>query len=49
MSLVEVEDDFDKEFYEIVLPEAKAYYERSTYSKREKYYIILNTLNTGFQ
>jgi len=38
MSLVEVEDDFDEEFYEIVLPEVKGYYEGSPYSKREKYY-----------
>jgi hypothetical protein len=34
----EFEDDFDEEFYEIVLPEVKGYYEGSQYSKRERYY-----------
>jgi len=36
--LVKVEDDFDEEFYEIVSPEVKSYYEGSQYSKRERYY-----------
>ena len=35
---IKVEDDFDEEFYEMVLPEVKGYYEGSQYSKREKYY-----------
>ena len=35
---IEVEDDFDEEFYEIVLPEVKAYYEGSQLSKRKRYY-----------
>jgi hypothetical protein len=37
-SLIEVEDDFDENFYEIVLPEVKGYYKGSQYSKRERYY-----------
>jgi hypothetical protein len=36
--LVKVEDDFEEDFYEIVLPEVKGYYEGSQYSKRERYY-----------
>ena len=35
---IKVEDDFDEEFYEMVLPEVKGYYEGSQYSKREKYH-----------
>ena len=37
-SLIEVKEDFDEEFYEMVLPEVKSYYEGSQYSKRERYY-----------
>jgi len=35
---IEVENDFDEEFYEVVLPEVKGYYEGSELSKRERYY-----------
>ena len=35
---IEVEDNFDEEFYELVLPEVKSYYEGSQYSKKERYY-----------
>jgi hypothetical protein len=35
---IEVENDFDEEFYELVLPEVKGYYEGSQYSKKERYY-----------
>jgi hypothetical protein len=35
---MEIEDDFDEEFYESVLPEVKGYYEGSQLSKRERYY-----------
>jgi hypothetical protein len=35
---IKVENDFDEEFYELVLPEVKGYYEGSQYSKKERYY-----------
>ena len=35
---IEVENDFDEEFYEAVLPEVKGYCEGSRLSKRERYY-----------
>jgi hypothetical protein len=35
---IEPKDDFDEEFYEIVCPEVKGYYEGSQYSKRERYF-----------
>ena len=34
----EIEDDFDEQFYETVLPEVQGYYEGSQLSKRERYY-----------
>jgi hypothetical protein len=35
---IKVESDFDEEFYELVLPEVKGYYEGSQCSKKERYY-----------
>jgi hypothetical protein len=35
---IEVENDFNEEFYELVLPEVQDYYKGSQLSKRERYY-----------
>jgi len=35
---IEVEDDFDEEFYEKVFPDVKDYYKSSELSKKERYY-----------